>query len=297
MPAARAWFCVPAEMAERCLETMAGSTSFWDCGEFIATAYTLGIPHPPATPLYVVLGRVFTLLPLPLSVAQKVNFMSALCGALGILVLFFIIVDIVRERRGPMRTTLDRIVVYGSGLVGALFTAWSTTYWTNSVEAEVYAISSFVMGLTTLLARQWSRKPNDPHSTGDIYLIIYLLSLGVGFHLGTVLTYPAIVLYCLLFRDKSFKGPYWVGPTSILNDPDGHAYRMFGPKGQHDLWRDAEWDRLMQDARTSLDQTRRRADYAAARVERGVRHLGISAPYAAFFGVIAAFAISWLVFR
>jgi tetratricopeptide (TPR) repeat protein len=187
------------------VETMAGSTSFWDAGEFIATAYTLGIPHPPATPLYVVLGRVFTLLPLPLTIAQKVNFMSAFFGALGIAVLFVLIVDYIKSRRGIPKTWNDRVVVYGCGAVGALFTAWSNTYWTNATEAEVYAISSFVMGLTTVLARRWGRDPASAHRTNDIYLIIYLLSLGVGFHLGTVLTYPAIALYCLLFRHKSFK--------------------------------------------------------------------------------------------
>lgn len=188
------------------LETMAGKNSFWDCGEFIATAYSMGIPHPPATPLYVVLGRVFTLLPLPFfSVVQKVNLMSALFGALGIAVLFVLIVDFIRERRGVPKNWTDRVVVYGCGLVGALFTAWSNTYWTNAVEAEVYAISSFVMGVTTILARRWARDPQNPARTGDIYLIIYLLSLGVGFHLGTVLTYPAIALYCYLFKNKTFK--------------------------------------------------------------------------------------------
>jgi tetratricopeptide (TPR) repeat protein len=185
------------------IETMASTASFWDCGEFIATAYTLGIPHPPATPLYVVLGRVFTLLPLPLTIAQKVNFVSALFGALGIAVLFLIVVELLRQQRGNPRTTLDRIVVYGSALVGSLFTAWSNTYWSNAVEAEVYSIASFVMGLTTLLALRWSRDPDSPQSTRYIYLIIYLLSLCVGFHLGTVLTYPAIILFILLFRKRS----------------------------------------------------------------------------------------------
>lgn len=187
------------------VETMAGSASFWDCGEFIATAYTLGIPHPPATPLYVVLGRVFTLLPLPLTIAQKVNFMSALFGALGVVTLFLVIVDLLKSRRDTASGPLERFVVYGSALVGALFTAWSHTYWTNAVEAEVYSISSFVMGATTLLALRWSRHPEDPGRTRFIYLIIYLLSLGVGFHLGTVLTYPAIALFILLFRNRSFK--------------------------------------------------------------------------------------------
>jgi hypothetical protein len=187
------------------IETMAASASFWDSGEFIVAAYILGIPHPPATPLYVVLGRVFTMMPLPLTIAQKINFMSALFGALGIVMLFYLMVHLIRERRGEVKTWLDRVVVYGSALVGALFTAWSNTYWSNSIEAEVYSISSFVMGGTTLLALRWARNPQAADSTRSIYLIIYLLSLGVGFHLGTVLTYPAIAAYLLLFRKKSFK--------------------------------------------------------------------------------------------
>jgi len=185
------------------IETMAGSTSFWDCGEFIATSYTLGIPHPPGTPLYVVLGRVFTLLPLPLSVAQKVNFMSALFGALGIVVLYLLIVDLLRSLRGAARDWVDRLVIYGAALVGALFTAWSNTYWMNAIEAEVYSISTFVMGVTMLLARRWSRNPTAPSSVRSLYLIIYLLALCTGFHLGTVLVYPAIALYVLLFRRRS----------------------------------------------------------------------------------------------
>ncbi len=186
------------------IETMAGSASFWDCGEFITTAYSLGIPHPPATPLYVVLGRVFTLLPLPgLSIAQRVNFMSALFGALGILMLFMILTELLRRSRGEPQTWLDRVVLYGAALVGCLFTAWSNTYWSNAVEAEVYAISSFVMGLCTWLALRWSRDPAAPQSTRSIYLIVYLLSLCVGFHLGTVLLYPALALFMLLHRKKS----------------------------------------------------------------------------------------------
>jgi hypothetical protein len=68
------------------VKTMAASCSFWDAGEFIAAAYTLGVPHSPGTPLYVLVARVFTELPLPfLSIAERVNLLSAFCAAAGVL--------------------------------------------------------------------------------------------------------------------------------------------------------------------------------------------------------------------
>ncbi|HUV36818.1 MAG TPA: DUF2723 domain-containing protein, partial [Patescibacteria group bacterium] len=78
------------------LETMAVTASFWDSGEFIATSYILGIPHSPGTPLYVLVGRVFTMLPLPLTMTQRVNFLSVLSGALGVMMAYLVMVAVVR---------------------------------------------------------------------------------------------------------------------------------------------------------------------------------------------------------
>src|SRR4030095_13443551 len=57
------------------LITMTPTVPFWDSGEFIAVSYILGIPHPPGTPFYVLIGRIATLVPWA-SVAQRVNALS-----------------------------------------------------------------------------------------------------------------------------------------------------------------------------------------------------------------------------
>ena len=207
------------------LATMAVTVSFWDSGEFIAVSYILGIPHSPGTPMYVLVGRVFAMLPLALSVAQRVNLLSAFTGALGVMMSYLVGVEVVRFMYGRAKTGLGRFVRLAGPAAGALFLAFSDTYWTDATEAEVYALSAFVMGLCTYLALRWLRDPagtgragagdqeavaavvapaeGGAHARGLVLLIVYLLSLGIGFHLGTILVYGGIFLMILMVREKS----------------------------------------------------------------------------------------------
>ena len=214
--------------------TMAASVSFWDAGEFIAVSHILGIPHSPGTPMYVLVGRVFAMLPLALSVAQRVNLLSAFTAALGVTMVYLIVVEVVRFMFGSAGKAAGRIAVHAGGLIGALFLMFSDTYWTNAIEAEVYALSAFVMGLCTYLALRWLRNPagtvgieererlkeseganasraiadleadRGGHSRNLILFVIYLLSLGIGFHLGTILVFGGIFLLILMVKEKSF---------------------------------------------------------------------------------------------
>ncbi|MEE9269801.1 MAG: DUF2723 domain-containing protein [Candidatus Krumholzibacteria bacterium] len=184
--------------------TMAPSASFWDAGEFIASSYTLGIPHSPGTPLYVLLGRVFTLMPLPFSVAGKVNFISVLFGAAGVLFVYVLTVRFLDYLLGKSATLGDSVVKIVAALVGAMFLAFSHTYWTNATEAEVYALSAFLMGFMTWLGLKWADNPTGEKSTSFIYLLFYLLALSVGFHLGTILAFSGIFFLILMTRKKSF---------------------------------------------------------------------------------------------
>jgi len=187
------------------MRTMAVSASFWDAGEFIAAAYKLGIPHSPGTPLYVLVGRVFSLLPIPgMEVAQKVNLLSAFCGAAGVLFAYLLVVRFLDYTLGKSRSPSETLVKVAGALCGALFLAFSDTYWTNSIEAEVYSMSNALMGFMTWLALKWSDNPRDKRSTSLVLLLFYLLALSVGFHLGTILVFSGIFFYILMTKDRPF---------------------------------------------------------------------------------------------
>jgi tetratricopeptide (TPR) repeat protein len=185
------------------IRTMAVSASFWDSGEFIASAYTLGVPHSPGTPLYVLVGRVFTLLPIPLTVAQKVNLLSSLCGALGVLFVYILIIKFLDYILGKSTSVEQSIIKVTGGLVGALVLAASDTFWINAIEAEVYAMSCFLMGFMTWLGLKWGENPGSHKATLLIYLLFYLLALSVGFHLGTILAFSGIFFFVLLTANKA----------------------------------------------------------------------------------------------
>jgi tetratricopeptide (TPR) repeat protein len=186
------------------IRTMAGSSSFWDSGEFIAASYTLGVPHSPGTPLYVLVGRVFTLLPIPVPIAVRVNLISALCGALGALFIYLLVVRFLDAVLGRSKSDVENAIKVIGGLVGAFFITFSNTYWTNATEAEVYAMSCFLMGFMTWIGLKWEEKAELPRGDLLIYLLFYLLALSVGFHLGTMLAFSGVFFYILMTREKRF---------------------------------------------------------------------------------------------
>lgn len=211
--------------------TMEASASFWDSGEFIASAHILGVPHSPGTPLYVLVAKVASLLPIWfLSIAQRVNLLSAFCGAAGALFVFVLCVRFFDDMAGPSKTTADGLVRVGGALVGAMFITFSDTYWTNSIEAEVYGMSTAFMGFMTWLVIKWGDLPKTPRSTSLIYLVFYLLALSVGFHLGTVLVFSGIFFFVLMSKDRPFSTAEWIvaSMTLAIFVADATIYRNGG---------------------------------------------------------------------
>ena len=127
--------------------TIEPTASFWDCGEFITSAFKLQVGHPPGAPFFKLTGNFFTLFAKdPSQVAIMVNLMSATLSAFTILFLFWTITHIAKKiivQNGSEITLSQSITIIGSGLIGSLVYAFSDTFWFSATEAEVYAYSSF----------------------------------------------------------------------------------------------------------------------------------------------------------
>ena len=131
--------------------TMEPTASFWDCGEFISTAYKLEVGHPPGAPFFMLTARFFTLFASdPSQVAMMVNAFSALCSGACILFLFWTITHLARKilvGNNFNLSTAQLISVIGCGVIGSLAYTFSDTFWFSAVEGEVYAYSALFTAL------------------------------------------------------------------------------------------------------------------------------------------------------
>lgn len=181
------------------LSTIEPTASFWDCGEFIATADKLLVGHPPGAPFFMIMGRVFALLaPSPDKVALMINAMSALCSAFTILFLYWTITHLARKLLvGTDETKLNKgqaIGVLGAGLVGALAYTFTDSFWFSAVEGEVYAMSSLFTAAVFWAILKWDYEADKPHAKRWIILIGFLIGLSISVHLLNLLAIPAIAL-------------------------------------------------------------------------------------------------------
>ena len=178
--------------------TIEPTASFWDCPEFITTAYKFEVGHPPGAPFFMLFGNLFTqFVSDPSQVAKMINIMSALLSAACILFLFWTITHLVRRlicHKGIVETTAQTITIIGSGVVGALAYTFSDTFWFSAVEGEVYAFSSMFTALVFWLILKWEDNADKPHSDRFLILIAYLMGLSIGVHLLNLLCIPAMVL-------------------------------------------------------------------------------------------------------
>ena len=178
--------------------TIEPTASFWDCPEFITTAYKQEIGHPPGAPFFMLLGNFFTHFASDATqVAKMVNTMSALLSAVCIMFLFWTITHLARKliiSNWKEMTTAKMIAIEASGMVGALIYTWSDTFWFSAVEGEVYAFSSAFTAVVFWLILKWEDHADEPHSDRWLVLIAYMTGLSIGVHLLNLLCIPAIVL-------------------------------------------------------------------------------------------------------
>ena len=202
--------------------TVEPTASFWDCPEFITTAYKLEVGHPPGAPFFMLTGNFFTqFTDDPSKVAFCVNIMSALLSALCILFLFWTITHLARMlliEDGKVTTWAQTVLIMGCGLTGALAYTWSDTFWFSAVEGEVYAYSSMFTALVFWLILKWEEHADEPHSDRWLVLIFYLTGLSIGVHLLNLLCLPAIALVYYYKRkpDANLKGSLVALSISML---------------------------------------------------------------------------------
>ena len=199
-------------------DTMAPTVSYWDCGEFIAVSHTLGVPHPPGSPFFLLIGRVASMLPIHEDIAFRVNILSPLSSAFAVMFLYLIIVQVVVHWRGKLVNIHDALVVFGGAIVGSLVFAFSDSHWFNAVEAEVYALSTFFTAIVVWLILHWSEKADERGHERYILIIAYMIGLATGLHLLNLLTLPFVALI-IYFRKYKFEWKSFgitVGITGVI---------------------------------------------------------------------------------
>lgn len=177
------------------LLTIEPTVSFWDCGEFITTSFKFEVGHPPGAPIFMIIGRFFTLFGGPADAAKLVNSLSALASAFTIMFLFWTITHLAKKLIATNNeiSPAQTIAVIASGFVGALAYTFSDTFWFSAVEGEVYATSSLMTAVVFWAILKWENVADEAHSNRWLIFIAYIIGLSIGVHLLNLLAIPAIV--------------------------------------------------------------------------------------------------------
>lgn len=186
--------------------TVQRSLSFWDCGEFIACAAIMGIPHPPGTPLFVMLGRIFSIIPFVEDISYRINYISVISSAFTAMFSYLLTVRLVGHFFGEDKNDgINRFIAYCGGIAGGFFVAWSRTNWANSVEAEVYGFALATSVALVWLALRFVEQRGTIMAPRTIIFSFYLAMLGIGAHMTVYLVVPVCAIFFILKKDAGTK--------------------------------------------------------------------------------------------
>lgn len=212
------------------LATLEPTVSLWDCGEYITAAYKLEVGHPPGAPLFMVLGRLFSIFASPQGVAAWINGLSAISSSITILFMFWSLTLLIKKMILMNKKTLtsgDENITFVAAAIGSLAYTFSDSFWFSAVEGEVYAMASLFTAIVFWAILKWDEemamvqqgqlslavRPNR-----WLILIMFLLGLAIGVHLLGILVVPAIgyMIYFRVFKDADLKGIILTGIISVF---------------------------------------------------------------------------------
>jgi len=179
------------------LATMAPTFSFGTVGSSLQQPVPSGFPHPPGAPLFLLLGRLFSMLPLPADIGARVNLISTLASAATVMLTYLIIVRLIALYRTAPPNEWDAaetLSAFGGAAIGALALAFSDSFWFNAVETEVYALSSFFTAMVVWLILRWHEEYPEKGHERWLLLSAYMIGLSIGVHLLSLLAVFAIAL-------------------------------------------------------------------------------------------------------
>jgi len=229
--------------------TVAPTAPFWDPSEYIAVSHTLQVAHPPGSPFFALVGRLFSMFMPTDYVAWSINMISVVASAFTIMLLYLITIRLIEQFRGPLDDSdmSDKIGAYGGALLGAFVLMFSHTHWFNAVEAEMYAASTMLTAFVVWAVLRWSDEYEKDYSERWIILISYIFGIGIGVHLLNLLAifFIALIIYFRIyeFSVKSFliavgasvAAFFALYPITIINLPNianqisGATYGLIGP--------------------------------------------------------------------
>ena len=175
--------------------TVEPTLSFWDCGEYIATSANLEVGHPPGAPLFQMLGAFFAMFAFsPDKIALMVNYLSVFSSAFTVLFMFWSLTMILNKVVGTAKEVSNnqKIMILGSAFIASLTFTFTDSFWYNAVEAEVYAMATFLIALLFWLGLRWEQELETPRGNKWLLIISLVIGLSFGVHFMALLAFPAI---------------------------------------------------------------------------------------------------------
>jgi hypothetical protein len=178
------------------LFTLAPTVTFWDAGEFVSTAHILGVPHPPGTPLYVMIAHLWDTLVPGLTTVFKLNLLSALFSAACAALFFLFVHEALRRGAAGLDPAGARLFRVGGAFAATLTAGFAFTVWQISNDAgKVYPLAMFLIGLSAWLVWLWRRERGGAGGAHLLLLITYILGLALANHLIGLLSGPALFAF------------------------------------------------------------------------------------------------------